>query len=80
MLLVYPVRRKALRQRGWVWAGGGGGGVDNNDHNNVNNNDKNDDGDFDDDIEPYFNDLITFFKFVKKNCIKHEGGFNHCPS
>ena len=24
------------------------------------------DGDFDDDIEPYFNDLITFFKFVKK--------------
>jgi hypothetical protein len=44
MLLVYPVRRKALRQRGWVWAGGGGGGVDNNDHNNVNNNDKNDDG------------------------------------
>jgi hypothetical protein len=23
-------------------------------------------GDFDDDIEPYFNDLITFFKFVKK--------------
>jgi hypothetical protein len=24
------------------------------------------DGDYDDDIEPYFNDLITFFKFVKK--------------
>jgi hypothetical protein len=23
-------------------------------------------GDFDDDIEPYFNDLLTFFKFVKK--------------
>ncbi len=23
-------------------------------------------GDFEDDIEPYFNDLITFFKFVKK--------------
>jgi len=24
------------------------------------------DGDFEDEIEPYFNDLITFFKFVKK--------------
>jgi hypothetical protein len=24
------------------------------------------DGDFDDDIEPFFNDLITFFKFIKK--------------
>ena len=24
------------------------------------------DGDYNDDIEPYFNDLITFFKFVKK--------------
>ena len=23
-------------------------------------------GEFEDDIEPYFNDLITFFKFVKK--------------
>ena len=26
-------------------------------------------GDFGEDIEPYFNDLITFFKFMKKSHI-----------
>jgi hypothetical protein len=30
------------------------------------------DGDFDDDIEPYFNDLITFFKFIKKYSLLDE--------
>ena len=38
------------------------------------------DGDYDDDIEPYFNTLINFFKFLKKYGVLDEININDIPS
>ena len=37
------------------------------------------DGEFDEDIRPYFNDLITFFKFMKKYNLLEELDLREIP-